>query len=120
MTSMSSYIGELKPCWYTGKKWVGACDRDGQQGYALKYAYPRSVVDCADNVKTILNDKKCLRKDILAHFQLPGVHYSEEMRKCDLKCATCSCSKCMCCTFCAESCRCPGRIGDVRDRLLTS
>ena len=67
---------------------VGRCARDGHQGYALMYAYPRSLNDCKDNaIKTILAEKCCIRKRILDHFKLPAMKENhQEPKQCNEKC----------------------------------
>ena len=74
---------------------VGRCARDGQQGSAQMFLYPRSVhksfVD-ADMIELCKTNTECLRKKILKHLFVDGMPQKELDYCSDVA---------ECCTFCS-------------------
>ena len=90
---------------------VGRCARDGRHGYAICYAYKRSVTKSEDNLKKALSSE-CIRACILQQFQLIGMSTHEldiisSTLPCDGHCApVCDCKNCRCCFNCQLRCKC--------------
>ena len=68
------------PTWYPYLlAGVGRCGRDGRQGRAIMYRYPRSVISgvTSEAMHYLLSSseekKACLRQSVLRHLMLPGM-----------------------------------------------
>ena len=59
---------------------AGRCSRDGKQGEVVLYLFPFAMRNCDEHMKTFCTDiksGKCIRKEILRHFQMEGMSDSE-------------------------------------------
>lgn len=104
---------------------VGRCARDGRQGYAICYAFKRSVTRCQDDMLKKAVDGKCARVTILEKFVLKGVLTSElnALQIIDTLCShesckiICDCLKCKCCSKCRSTCVCD-KSKDMFERFI--
>jgi superfamily II DNA helicase RecQ len=102
---------------------IGRCARDGRDGFALCYAFQRSISKCeSDSIKSLFKEdpSKCIRKEVLKTFQLKGLlpAKSSTTKKTHDNCgeqSSCHCAKCNCCSVCLQSCSCSNK---VSNRLL--
>lgn len=92
---------------------IGRCARDGRQGYAICYAFKRSVTKCQeDELKTCVKLKTCIRYSVLDQFLLDGMSKAaleclNLTSNCSCDCESlCKCTKCKCCIVCLKSCIC--------------
>ena len=107
---------------------IGRCARDGREGYAICYAYKRSVTNCKEESLKSLMTKGvtgCIRENILERFQLKGIkdsamlHLSKYRNKSHEHCTEiCTCGRCQCCTACASLCKCEKKIHDRLQHFL--
>ncbi|KAJ8321139.1 hypothetical protein KUTeg_001264 [Tegillarca granosa] len=99
---------------------TGRCSRDGREGYAVCYAYQRSITKCEDQVlKSCPEGGKCLRLTILSCFFLKGMKKDQldvlkSKSECDQLCENiCRCQFCSCCCVCWKICRCKAKSNNL-------
>ena len=106
---------------------IGRCARDGRDGYAICYAFKRSISKCnSDDLKNMLEkdeQTQCIRKEVLRTFKLKGIPdiavppTSDMHENCN---EHCSCSKCQCCIVCLKSCKCANKLSNPLDYFLST
>lgn len=112
---------------------IGRCTRDGRLGYAMCYAFKRSVSKCKDEaLKSFLTKENdagipYIRENILKMFHLKGMQDTALLElpkysnKSHANCQdTCVCGKCMCCTDCASLCNCEKKVEDRLEHFLNN
>ena len=95
---------------------AGRCARDGRNGlsYVAWDSRTKASKGTSDDIKEIIQSTdSCIRKVILKNFVIDGVGQKDlavisVKQKCDKKCQqdTCSCTYCLCCSFCKAQCPC--------------
>lgn len=105
---------------------TGRCARDGREGYAICYAYSRSVTKCEDDsLKLVPESDECLRYKVLSSFLLDGMNKKEltkikDKTVCEGECSgNCRCSNCMCCIICWRKCTCEARVTNCKEFYIS-
>ena len=96
---------------------VGRCARDGRPGYAICYAFKRSITKCTDeSLKHLVKLESCSRCIVLKNFLLEGMGLQDmDILLQDIPCSgdceeQCMCKNCKCCEVCYSQCKCPRKV----------
>ena len=117
-------IWQMLTLWYIGDyqilAWVtevGRCARDGRPGYAICYAFKRSITKCTDeSLKHLVKLESCSRCIVLKNFLLEGMGLQDmDILLQDIPCSgdseeQCMCKNCKCCEVCYSQCKCPRKV----------
>ncbi|KAH3854010.1 hypothetical protein DPMN_096549 [Dreissena polymorpha] len=87
---------------------------DGDPALAVVFAYPRSITDCDDAMKTMVNGTECVRRTVLKELRTKDMNpIPAQGDGCqDDTCEDCVCQLCICCNRCSRSCTCFGACPD--------
>ncbi|KAH3895459.1 hypothetical protein DPMN_019623 [Dreissena polymorpha] len=93
---------------------TGRAGSDGDPALALVFAYPRSITDCNDAMKTMVNGTECVRRTVLKELRTKDMNpIPAQGNGCqDDTCEVCVCQLCICCNRCSRSCTCFGACPD--------
>ena len=117
-------IWQMLTLWYIGDyqilAWVtevGRCARDGRPGYAICYAFKRSITKCTDeSLKHLVKLESCSRCIVLKTFLLEGMGLQDmDILLQDIPWSgdceeQCMCKNCKCCEVCYSQCKCPRKV----------
>lgn len=90
---------------------IGRAGRDGESAKALCVVLP-TTFHTSDSMKELLHDVRkqsihCIRQRILEELTIKEMNVQIVTKsECKLKCNSCTCVKCKCCSVCQSNCPC--------------